>query len=271
MSMESLRANDSFLDPRIHRLKNHPGQAAAVKNIKRLIKGSRLINSLPGKVQDAYCLRCIPQVHGATRDLYDYIRKTVATEMNAVTDNPLIMEDGCTVSGGNFHGQQLAFAMDTLAIAVAEMADISERRISRLLDGKLNDGLPEFLMKKNGVNSGFMIAQYTAASLVAENKILCHPASVDSIPTSANQEDHVSLGSIAARKIHEVCFNTEQVLLLEFLCAAQALDFVGSEKAGREVSKIHQTIREAVSHADKDRVWADDILKICGLVKADKI
>ncbi len=213
-----------------------------------------------GKVQDPYCLRCVPQVHGASRDALAHAVATVETELNSVTDNPLVFSDGAILSGGNFHGQPLALAMDYAAMALAELASISERRTYLLLEG--HDGLPKLLMKDTGVNSGFMIPQYTAAALVSENKVLCHPASVDSIPTSLGQEDHVSMGSISAFKLLGVMRNVQRVLAVELLTAGQALDFRAPLKPGRGAEVAYQALRERVAHAEEDYEVRSD-LEIC--------
>ncbi|HET6566031.1 MAG TPA: aromatic amino acid lyase, partial [Xanthomonadales bacterium] len=214
-------------------------------------------------VQDPYCLRCVPQVHGASRDALDYAVNVVETELNSVTDNPLVFANGDILSGGNFHGQPLALALDFAAIALAELASISERRTYLLLEG--HDGLPRLLMQDTGVNSGFMIPQYTAAALVSENKILCHPASVDSIPTSLGQEDHVSMGSISALKLLEVLNNVEYVLAVELLTSAQALDFRLPMKPGTSVHAAHQFLRSKISHAHQDYEVRNDI-ELCAAV-----
>ncbi len=200
MSLEALQGSIKPFDPRIHAIRPHPGHGVVAANVRKLLEESEILESHRncGKVQDPYCLRCVPQVHGASRDALAYAAGVLETEMNGVTDNPLVFENGDILSGGNFHGQPLALALDFAAIALAELASISERRIYLLLEG--HDGLPKLLMRETGLNSGFMIPQYTAAALVSENKVLCHPASVDSIPTSLGQEDHVSMGSISARQ-----------------------------------------------------------------------
>src|SRR5690606_34210102 len=222
MTAEALGAIPSAWDPRVQSLRLHPGQQAAARNLRRLTQGSRL-TTRPGQMrtQDPYTLRCLPQVHGASRTAIEHVAQVLDWEMNAVPDNPLLFpEDDEVISGGNFHGQPVALAMDYLAIAVAELGDIAERRIERLVNPQLS-GLPAFLTRNGGVHSGLMITQYTAASLVSENKVLAHPASVDSIPSSANQEDHVSMGTTAARKARQVIANVRRVLAIELLCAAQ--------------------------------------------------
>jgi histidine ammonia-lyase len=239
----------------------------------RITQNSEIITSHKdcGRVQDAYTLRCSPQVHGATRDAIHYCRGVIETEMNSATNNPLIFADADTfLLGGNFHGQPVALAMDFLGMAVAELADISERRIERLVNPKLS-GLPAFLVDDGGLNSGFMLAQYTAAALVSENKVLCHPASIDSIPTSANKEDHVSMGTISARKCREIVRNTENVIAIELLCAAQAFDLFTNMKPGEGTLAAYQVIRKAVPHLEKDRIVSSDIAAVKQLMRTGKI
>jgi len=262
MSLEALQGSAVPFDERIHAIRPHAGQGAVAANIRQLLEHSEIMDSHRdcGKVQDPYCLRCVPQVHGASRDALAYAINVVETELNSVTDNPLVFENGDILSGGNFHGQPLALALDFAAIALAELASISERRTYLLLEG--HDGLPRLLMEDTGVNSGFMIPQYTAAALVSENKILCHPASVDSIPTSLGQEDHVSMGSISALKLLSVLRNVERVLAVEFLTAAQALDFRAPLKPGRGVLVAHEYLRGRINHANQDYEVRND-LDIC--------
>ena len=235
-----------------------------------MVKGSQILGKTgkSQKVQDPYSIRCVPQVHGASRDALDYCRSVIETEINSVTDNPLVFEDGDILSGGNFHGQPLALALDFAAIALAEIASISERRINLLLTGY--DGLPTLLMKNVGINSGFMIAQYTAAALASENKVLSHPASVDSIPTSLGQEDHVSMGSISAVKLLEVFRNVENVLGIELLVAAQALDYEAPKNPGRGVQAAHKQVRERVHHVEDDQYFGDFIRECVGLIQSPK-
>jgi histidine ammonia-lyase len=259
MSLEALQGSAAPFDERIHAIRPHHGQQVVASNIRRLLEGSEILAAHRdcGKVQDPYSLRCVPQVHGASRDALDFARKTIETELNSVTDNPLVFEQGDIISGGNFHGQPLALAMDFAAIALAELGSISERRTYLLLEG--HDGLPKLLMHDTGVNSGFMIPQYTAAALVSENKILCHPASVDSIPTSLGQEDHVSMGSISAFKLAAVLRNVERVLAVELLTSAQALDFRAEFQPGYGVSISHKALRKEVEHAIKDYEVRNDL------------
>ncbi len=261
-TIDALKGSDAPFDKRLHELRPHTGQLNSAENLRSVMKNSAIRESHRdcGHVQDAYSMRCTPQVHGASRDTVDHVKKVVEIEINSVTDNPLIFpETNDFISGGNFHGQPIALVMDYLGIALSEIANISERRIERMVNSKLSEHLPAFLVKDEGINSGFMITQYTAASLVSENKVLAHPASVDSIPTSANQEDHVSMGTIAARKALQILSNVEYVLAIELLCAAQALDFLKELKPGDGVEIAHKLVREKVAHLDKDRVLHMDI------------
>ena len=275
MSLEALRGTLAAFDLRIAGIRPHPGQMETARNILRLTEGSEILASHRDceKVQDAYSLRCASQVHGATRDALRRTEETVEIEMNSVTDNPIVMAGtGEIISGGNFHGQPVALAADYLKTALAEIANISERRLNRLVDPHLS-GLPAFLTREGGVNSGFMIAQYTAASLVSENKVLAHPASADSIPTSANQEDHVSMGTIAARHAREVLENARHVLAIEMLAAAQGLDFV-MEKGmapGRGTRAAHRRIREAVPHLGEDRILSGDFGKALAMIADESL
>jgi histidine ammonia-lyase len=273
MSLEVLMGSRTEFDPRIHRVRPHPGQAAAADNMARITRNSEIISSHKdcSRIQDAYTLRCSPQVHGASKDAIAYAKKVVETEMNSSTNNPLIFpESGEFLLGGNFHGQPLALALDFLALAVAELANISERRIERLVNPNLS-GLPAFLVSSGGLNSGFMIAQYTAAALVSENKVLSHPACVDSIPTSANKEDHVSMGPIAARKCREIVRNAEHVIAIELLCAAQAMDLFTNMRPGEGTCAAYQSIRGVVSHLERDRVLAPDIARVVELLRSGEI
>jgi histidine ammonia-lyase len=273
MSLEVLMGSRTEFDPRIHRVRPHPGQAAAADNMSRITQNSEIISSHKdcSRVQDAYTLRCSPQVHGASKDAINYTLNVVETEMNSSTNNPLFFpESEEFLLGGNFHGQPVALAMDFLCMAISELANISERRIERLLNPKLS-GLPAFLVSDGGLNSGFMITQYTAAALVSENKVLSHPACVDSIPTSANKEDHVSMGTISARKCMEVVKNTEQVIAIELLCSAQAMDLFTNIKPGEGTLVAYEAIRDAIPHLDKDRVLSKDIETMMPLMRSGKI
>lgn len=275
LSHEALRGTDRAYDPRIHELRPYKGQRDTAKNMLTLIKGSAIRSShLEGdtRVQDAYSLRCVPQIHGASRDAIDYVSNIITTEMNSANDNPLIFpEDEAHLEGGNFHGQPVALAMDFMAIALSEFANVSERRIERMVNGALSFGLPRFLTRDGGLNSGMMIAQYTAASLVSENKVLAHPASVDSIPTSANQEDHNSMGSIAAQKCYKILKNLENVLAIEILTACQAIDFLKPLTCGKGTGAAYQFIRERIPHLDKDRILHNDIAEALRYIKDDSL
>jgi histidine ammonia-lyase len=273
MSLEVLMGSRTEFNRRIHQIRPHPGQGHAADNMERLVQNSEIITSHKdcGRVQDAYTLRCSPQVHGATKDAVNYCRNVVETEMNSSTNNPLIYaEEQDFLLGGNFHGQPVALALDFLTMAVSELANISERRIERLVNPMLS-GLPAFLVGDGGLNSGFMIAQYTAAALVSENKVLCHPASVDSIPTSANKEDHVSMGTISARQCLDVIRNAEDVIAIELLCGAQALDLFTNLKPGEGTLAAYQVIRETIPHLDCDRILSHDIAAMKELMRSGKI
>jgi len=271
MSLEALQGSAAPFDERIHQIRPHPGQISVAANIRQLLEQSEILDSHRdcGKVQDPYSLRCVPQVHGASRDALDYASGVVEVELNSVTDNPLVFANGDILSGGNFHGQPLALALDFAAIALAELASISERRTYLLLEG--HDGLPRLLMADTGVNSGFMIPQYTAAALVSENKVLCHPASVDSIPTSLGQEDHVSMGSISAIKLLEVMNNVEQVLAVELLTASQALDFRQPLKPGAGVMAAHRFLRQRIPHAHQDYEVRNDLEACADMLRAGEL
>lgn len=261
LTMEALEGISDAFDPRIHQARGQHGQIATADNVLRIIEGSRNITRQGEKrVQDAYALRCSAQVIGASKDAIEYVKQKVEIEINAVTDNPLIFEeDDSVISGGNFHGQPMALPMDFLAIAIAELANISERRLERLVNPALSNGLPAFLSPDGGLNSGFMIVQYSAAALVSENKVLTHPASVDSIPSSANQEDHVSMGTIAARKALEVAENAKNVLAMELMGACQGIDLRGDRPLGKGTSAAYRAVRDKISYVDQDRVMYTDI------------
>ncbi|MGH2574520.1 MAG: histidine ammonia-lyase [Ignavibacteria bacterium] len=261
LSVEALKGSDYAFKDELQKVRPHKGQINTADNLRRLLRNSEIRKSHIDceKVQDAYSLRCIPQVHGAVKDTIDFVSNTIEIEINSATDNPLIFpadtRKGHTeaqhIEGGNFHGEPLALAMDYLKIALSELGSISERRVARLVDGSLS-GLPRFLTKEGGLNSGLMLAQYTSAALVSENKILSHPASVDSIPTSANQEDHNSMGSIAARKCFEVLNNVEKIIAIEFLCASQGIDFLKPLKCGAGTETAYKLLRKKVKHIDDD-------------------
>jgi hypothetical protein len=269
MSLEVLLGTTLPFSRELIGLRPHRGAIETAKNLLALVHDSEILISHKAcdKVQDAYSLRCVPQVHGATRDALRYIESVLSVELSSVTDNPLLMDDGTFVSGGNFHGQPIAFAADHLSLCVAELADISERRIERLLNPDLS-GLPAFLSPDPGLNSGFMIAQYTAASLVSENKVLAHPASVDSIPVSGSQEDHVSMGTTAAYQAMNVLENSTYVIATEFVCAAQAAEFIHRGKHGRGTGEIYRAIREKVEPLREDRQFAEDIEAVAEMISS---
>ena len=261
LTLDALQGTDVAFDPRIHAARPHPGQQASARNLRRLLQGSAIRESHRdcGRVQDAYSLRCIPQVHGAVRDALDFVTRTVAVEINAATDNPMVFADTRELlSGGNFHGEPVAIAADVLAIALAELGAISERRTERLVNPALS-GLPAFLTDDGGLRSGFMIAHVTAAALASENKSLAHPASVDSIPTSANKEDHVSMGVTAARKAVRAAANTRRILAIEALAACQALDFRRPLQTSVPLQAAYRRVRKDVPRYDRDRVMAPEI------------
>jgi histidine ammonia-lyase len=263
MSVEALLGTDRPYDERVQQLRPHPGQLDSAANLRALLAGSPLLAShrdSPHAVQDAYCLRCAPQVHGAVRDVLAHARRVLETELGSVVDNPVIVEDGDVLTTGNFHGEPLAFAADMLAMALSEIGSISERRTDRLLDPAFSRGLPPFLAVDAGTNSGYMLAQYTAAAVVSENKVLAHPASVDTIPTSGNQEDHVSMGWGAVLKLREVVANVRTVLAVELVCAAQGVDLrAGIAAPGAAVDAVHRRLRDAVPAMDVDREVAPQI------------
>jgi histidine ammonia-lyase len=269
-SVEALQGSRTSYLPQIHALRPLRGQRDSAANVLRLLEGSSIneAHRWCDKVQDAYSLRCAPQVHGASRDLLDYVEYTIAVELNAATDNPLVLvDDEELVSNGNFHGQPLAFALDALAMAVSELANISERRVERLVNPSLSDGLPAFLTTNGGLNSGFMIPQYVAASLVSENKTLCHPASVDSIPTSAGQEDHVSMGNAAGLKAWQVLANSERALAIELLAGAQGVEFLAPLEPGTGVRAVRAAVRELSPRLRDDRPLGPDIESVASAIR----
>ncbi len=272
MSAEALHAVPYAFDKRTHDLRPQAGQSVVAENMRRLLEGSEIVETYKkDRVQDAYSLRCLPQVHGASRDAIAYVKEKIEIEINSVTDNPIIFhKDGEAISGGNFHGQPIAMAMDFFGIAAAEFASISERRTARMVDHKLSD-LPPFLVSESGVNSGFMIPQYTAAALVSENKVLSHPSVVDSIPTSANQEDHVSMGGYSARKARQILDNTNRVIAIEMLNAAQGMDFRAPLKPGKGSGAAYAKFREHVPFYAKDCFMQPLLLKSLELVEKGEI
>jgi histidine ammonia-lyase len=270
MTVEAVRGSQAPYLPRIHELRPLPGQGASAANLRRLLTGSEVMESHRdcGRVQDAYSLRCAPQVHGASRDLLDHVERTAAVEVNAATDNPLVFaDDELVVSNGNFHGQPVALALDCLALAAAELASISERRTERLVNPALSEGLPAFLTREGGLNSGFMIPQYVAAALVSENKVLTHPASVDSIPTSANQEDHVSMGNAAGLQALQVVGNAERVLAIELLAGAQGIEFHAPLRPGAGVVAAHAFVRALSAPLDADRSLSAEIEAVAAAIR----
>lgn len=260
LSYDAFDCTDEALNELIHTVRPHKGQIETAATISRYLKGSEIISQKKQQVQDPYSFRCVPQVHGATKDTFNYVLQVFIQEINSVTDNPNIFPDeDKIVSGGNFHGQPLALTLDFLGIAMSELGNISERRIYQLISGQRN--LPLFLVKEPGLNSGFMIPQYTAAGIVSENKQLCTPASVDSISSSNNQEDHVSMGANAATKLLRIVNNVEKVLAIELLSAAQALDFRRPAKSSPTIEKLYSSFRSKISFNEKDRVLHDDMIE----------
>lgn len=273
MTVEATKGTTRAFLPQIQALRQHKGQMTVSDNLLKILNESEVAQSHKNcdKIQDPYSLRCMPQVHGATRDVLSYVRNVLEIEINSATDNPLIFPDSKDViSGGNFHGQPLAFAMDFLGIAIAELANVSERRIDKLITPNFS-GLPPFLTKEFGLNSGHMIVQYAAASLVSENKVLAHPASVDSIPTSLDKEDHVSMGATSAVKSEKIITNTKNVLAMEFLAASQGLGFLEPLKPGKGVEAAYKLIRQHIPFAQKDRIFSDDIHVIAELIDNEAI
>jgi histidine ammonia-lyase len=294
LTLDALRGTDVAFDERIHKARPHSGQLKSASNLRKLLEGSQIRESHRdcARVQDAYSLRCIPQVHGAVRDTLAHCREVMEVEINSAVDNPLVfpssihvgadalvrptersstMTDGDILSGGNFHGEPIAFVLDFLGIALSALAGISERRIERLVNPALNEGLPSFLAAGAGLNSGFMMAQVTAASLVSENKVLAHPASVDSITTSGNKEDYVSMGMTASLKLKRIVENTRNVLAIEAMAAAQALDFLAPLKTSKRLQSAHAAIRSVCPTMDKDRVMYLDFARIAELIAASRL
>jgi histidine ammonia-lyase len=279
LSCDALQGTDAAFDERIHKARPHSGQMKSAANLRKMLEGSQIRESHRscGRVQDAYSLRCIPQVHGAVRDTLAHCRKVFETEANSAVDNPLVFitdannSEGDVISGGNFHGEPLAFALDFLAIALSALAGISERRIERLVNPALSEGLPPFLAQGAGLNSGFMMPQVTAAALVSENKVLAHPASVDSITTSGNKEDYVSMGMTAANKLKRIVDNTRYVLAIEAMAVAQAIDFLAPLKTSKRGQAAHAAIRSVCPTVDKDRVMYHDFARLAELIATGKV
>lgn len=272
LTMEALLALTNAFDPRVQEVRPHIGQALVAKNIRMITAESPILaKSQHLRVQDAYAIRCVPQVHGAIRDALSYVKHALDVELNSVTDNPIVfLDNGDVISGGNFHGEPMALAFDFLGIAVSEIASISERRLERMVNGALSNGLPEFLTNKGGLNSGFMICQYCAASMVSENKVFAHPASVDSIPSSANQEDHVSMGTTAARKARQIVENTLSVLAFELMAAAQGID-LRKDTPSAVSHKVYDIIRSKVAYWEEDREIRIDVEAMNELVRSGEI
>ena len=279
LSCDALKGTDTAFDERIHKARPHHGQITSAANLRRMLEGSQIREShrTCGRVQDAYSLRCIPQVHGAVRDTLAHCRELFETEANSAVDNPLVFiadpgkAQGDIVSGGNFHGEPVAFALDFLGIALSALAGISERRIERLVNPALSEGLPAFLAPEAGLNSGFMMPQVTAAALVSENKVLAHPASVDSITTSGNKEDYVSMGMTAAIKLKRIVENTRHVLAIEAMAAAQAIDFLAPLKTSRRGQVAHAAIRSVCPPMNKDRAMYADFARIAQLIGSGRL
>ncbi|MGA9799813.1 MAG: histidine ammonia-lyase [Terriglobales bacterium] len=279
LSLDALRGTDVAFDERIHQARPHPGQLKTAANLRKMLEGSRLRESHLDcdRVQDAYSLRCMPQVHGAVRDTLTHCREVFEIEVNSAVDNPLVFlrnsknDEADVISGGNFHGQPLAFALDFLGIALSALAGISERRLERLVNPALSEGLPPFLAAGAGLNSGFMMAQVAAASLVSENKVLAHPASVDSITTSGNKEDYVSMGMTAALKLKRIVENARNAMAIEAMAAAQGLDFLAPLKTSKRGQAAHTAIRSVCATMDKDRVMYQDFARVSELIASGKV
>ncbi len=273
LTLDAVRGTPKAYDERISLLKPQPGQLESTRNLLKIIDGSQIVNSHPddGKVQDPYSLRCIPQVHGACRQTLRHAQEVLDIELNSVTDNPLVFANtGDVISGGNFHGEALALMMDYLAMGLSEICNIAERRVEKMMNPSFSD-LPAFLVKDSGLNSGLMIAHVTMAALASENKYLCHPASVDSIPTSTDKEDHVSMGVTAGRKLHEVLSNVQHGLAIELLCNTQGLDFLRPLKTSPSLEKVHTLVRKHVLPIEQDRTFHKDIESLTRLVQSEEI
>ncbi len=273
ITLEGIKGTDKAFHPKISERKPHPGQLQVVRNFNKILQGSQIKDSHPDchKVQDPYSLRCIPQVHGASRQTLIHAKEVINTEVNAVTDNPLVFfETEEVFSGGNFHGQAISFAMDYLALGLAEICSMSERRIEKMMNSTFSE-LPSFLTKDSGLNSGLMIAHVTAAALTSENKVLCHPASVDSIPTSTDKEDHVSMGVTSGRKLYEIIFNVKSTLAIELLCNTTALDFQRPLKSSPVIEKIYEIVRSEIPEILEDRIFSKDIEKIIEIIDSNRL
>jgi histidine ammonia-lyase len=273
LTNEALNGIVDAYDHKVHAVRKQKGQINTAKNLLTILEGSKNTTRQGEiRVQDAYSLRCTPQVHGASKDCLEYVREKVEIEMNAATDNPLIfVEEEEVISGGNFHGQPMSIAFDFMKLGIAELANISERRLERLVNPALSEGLPAFLVEEGGINSGFMIVQYAAAALVSENKTLAHPASVDSIPSSANQEDHVSMGTIAARHAREILLNSRRVIAMEILAACQAIDLRGDKGLGKATKPVYDIIRKEIPMLKEDRIMNVDINKVDEIMRSESL
>lgn len=272
LMIEGLQGSKMPFHPELHKTRPYSGNTYVADKINKLLADSQIMDAHKncGRVQDPYSLRCVPQVHGSSRSAWLHLKEAVEIELNSVTDNPIVFSKDFTISGGNFHGQPLALPLDYACLAAAELGNISDRRAYLSLEG-ITEGVPKLLMRNTGINSGFMIVQYTGAALVSENKGLCFPASADSIPTSLGQEDHVSMGSIGGRKALRVCYNLERILAIELLCAAQAMDFHRPLKSSDTIESLHEEIRKHITHADVDRIFGDDIEKAIQIIKGRKL
>jgi histidine ammonia-lyase len=276
MSLEALKGTPTAFDARIHEARPHAGQIAAAKHLMRLMEGSEIRESHrdhDSRVQDAYCLRCMPQVHGAVRGVLEHVTSVLETETGSATDNPLVFpgEDAAVLSGGNFHGAPLSYAFDYAAIAITDLASITERRVDRLLNPDINEGLPAFLSTDPGLSSGFMIAQIVAAALINECQVLSHPSSTGSIPTDGGKEDHVSMGMTGAIKLRQIVEHAERILAIELMCAAQALEFRRPLKSSARIEEAHEEVRTVVARLDRDRVLAPDIEALAKAIRAGKL
>ncbi|MBD3194455.1 MAG: histidine ammonia-lyase [Candidatus Lokiarchaeota archaeon] len=268
LSLEGYLGSPQPFNEELINLRPHPGAIQTAKTFRKLLENSEFVDSHKdcGRVQDPYSLRCIPQVHGASRDAFEHFQNILERELNSVTDNPVVLEDNKAISGGNFHGQPIAIPLDYLGLAASELGNISDRRTFLLLEGKW--GLPTYLMEHSGINSGFMIAQYTSAALVSENKSLCFPASADSIPTSMGQEDHVSMGPISARKTLRIIENLEKILAIELICACQAFDFRRPLKSSKILDNIHEFVRKQIPHLKADTVLSEFISMALDIIRS---
>jgi histidine ammonia-lyase len=276
MSLEALKGTPAAFDLRIHKARPHAGQIASAAHLMRLMDGSEIRESHrehDSRVQDAYCLRCMPQVHGAVRGVLEHVAGVLETEAGSATDNPLVFpgDDAAVISGGNFHGAPLAYAFDYAALSMTDLAGITERRVDRLLNPDINEGLPAFLSADPGLSSGFMIAQIVAAALINECQVLSHPSSTGSIPTDGGKEDHVSMGMTGAIKLRQIVEHAERVLAIELMCAAQALEFRRPLKSSARIEEAHDEVRKVVPRLEKDRVLAPDIEALAKAIRAGKL